>query len=99
VQRDGPARDIMIAAMREVITLAEKENVCLNEEDLTYWLRVVASLSPQGKPSMRQDIEARRPSELDLFAGTIIKLGKKYNIPTPVNKMLYEKIRYIESQY
>ena len=99
VQWEGPARDIMIGAMREVIALSAKENISLNEEDLKYWLGVVGSLSPQGKPSMRQDIEARRPSELDLFAGTVIKLGEKYNIPIPVNKMLYEKIRYIESQY
>lgn len=99
VQQEGPARDIMIAAMREVIALSEKENICLNENDLNYWLSVVSSLSPQGKPSMRQDIEAQRPSELELFAGTVIQLGEKYNIPTPINKMLYEKIKAIESQY
>ncbi|MEA4925433.1 MAG: ketopantoate reductase family protein [Syntrophomonadaceae bacterium] len=99
VQKKGTARDIMIAAMREVITLSEKENICLTEEDLSYWLRVVDSLSPLGKPSMRQDIEARRPSEVELFAGTVIALGEKYNVPTPINKMLYEKIMNIEGQY
>lgn len=99
VQKEGPARSVMIAAMREVITLSEQENICLNEEDLNYWLRLVSTLSPLGKPSMRQDIEARRPSEVELFAGTIIALGEKHNIPTPINKMLYDKILYIESQY
>lgn len=99
VQQEGTARDIMIAAMREVITLSEKENVYLNEEDLNYWLRLVSTLSPLGKPSMRQDIEARRPSEVELFAGTILAMGEKYNIPTPINKALYEKIRDIENQY
>ncbi len=99
VQKQGTPRDIMIAAMREVITLSEKENIGLNEEDLSYWLRVVDSLSLLGKPSMRQDIEARRPSEVELFAGTVIALGEKYNIPTPINKMLYEKIMNIEGQY
>jgi len=99
VQQEGPARDIMIAAMREVITLSARENIYLDENDLNYWLSVVSSLSPQGKPSMRQDIEAKRPSELELFAGTVIQLGEQHNIPTPINKMLYEKISAIESQF
>jgi 2-dehydropantoate 2-reductase len=99
VQKEGTVRDIMIAAMREVITLSEKENVGLNADDLNYWLRLVSTLSPLGKPSMRQDIEAGRPSEVELFAGTIIALGEKHNVPTPINKMLYEKIREVESRY
>lgn len=99
VQRDGQARDVMIGAMREVITLAQQENIHITEDDLGYWLNVVGSLSPLGKPSMRQDIEAGRPSELELFAGTIIRLGKKHSLPTPVNQMLYNGIRDLESRY
>jgi 2-dehydropantoate 2-reductase len=99
VQREGQARDVMIGAMREVIVLAQKEKVDLSEDDLNYWLKVVGSLNPLGKPSMRQDIEAKRPSELELFAGTIVRLGKKHAIPTPVNRMLYDGIRDLESRY
>jgi 2-dehydropantoate 2-reductase len=44
-------------------------------------------------------MEARRYSEVELFAGTVLKLGKKYGVPTPVNKKLYDKIKAIESQY
>jgi len=82
-----------------VIVLAQKEKVDLSEDDLNYWLKVVGSLNPLGKPSMRQDIEAKRPSELELFAGTIVRLGKKHAIPTPVNRMLYDGIRDLESRY
>ena len=71
VQREGTVRETMIAAMREVITLSEKEDVILTEDDLQYWLRVLEGLNPQGKPSMRQDLEAKRYSEVDLFAGTV----------------------------
>ncbi len=99
VQREGRARDVMIGAMREVITLAQKENIDLTEDDLGYWLNVVGSLSPLGKPSMRQDIEAGRTSELELFAGTVIRLGERHAIPTPVNRMLYDGIRDLESRY
>jgi len=99
VQQEGQAREVMIGAMREVIVLAQQENIDLTEADLGYWLNVVGSLSPLGKPSMRQDIEAGRPSELELFAGTIIRLGAKHALPTPINQMLYDGVRELESRY
>jgi 2-dehydropantoate 2-reductase len=99
IQKDGPARDMMIAAMREVATLAEKEGITLNQDDIIYWLGVLSKLSPEGKPSMAQDVEARRFSEVDLFAGTVLELGRKHGIPTPVNKLLYDRITKIESEY
>ncbi|WP_423802568.1 ketopantoate reductase family protein [Neobacillus sp. SAB-20_R2A] len=99
IQREGQARDTMIAAMREVIALSEKEGVHLTEADLDYWLTVLGTLSPEGKPSMAQDVEAKRFSEVDLFSGTVLELGKKFGIPTPVNKELYERIKLMESKY
>ena len=99
VQRPGEPRELMIAAMAEVIPIARKEGVDLNEADITYWLGVVDSLSASGKPSMRQDVEARRPSEVELFSGTILALGKKHDIITPVNAMLYEQIKTLEAGY
>ena len=99
VQREGEARDTMIAAMREVISLSKNEGVDLTEEDLRYWLDVLGTLSPNGKPSMAQDIEAHRYSEVELFAGTVIQLGRKHHISTPVNQQLYHRIKEIESIY
>ncbi len=99
IQKDGPAREMMIAAMREVAMLSEKEGINLTEDDITYWLNVLSKLSPEGKPSMAQDVEARRFSEVDLFAGTVLELGKKHGISTPVNKELYDRITKIESGY
>jgi 2-dehydropantoate 2-reductase len=99
VQQPDPARDLMIAAMREVIGLAEKEGIDLQEADITWWLRILDSLDPEGKPSLRQDLEAGRNSEVDLFAGTILALGQKHGLATPVNQMLYEKITAIESRF
>lgn len=99
VQKPGKPRELMIAAMNEVIPVARKEGVALTAADITYWLGVVDALSPQGKPSMRQDVEARRPSEVELFSGTVNRLGEKHGIDTPVNGFLYEAIKALESTY
>lgn len=99
IQREGEARSVMISAMREVIQLSKKEGVNLTEDDLTYWLDVLRVLNPEGKPSMAQDVDAKRYSEVELFSGTVIQLGKKYGIPTPVNEKLYKQIKEIEAAY
>lgn len=99
LQEKGAERDIMILAMREVIALSEKEGVRLTEEDLAYWLTVMGSLHPDGKPSMQQDAEAKRRGEVELFAGTVLSLGEKHRIPTPVNQLLYNKITAMENKY
>jgi 2-dehydropantoate 2-reductase len=99
VQREGDARDAMIAAMREAMVLARAEGAPLAEEDLNYWLRLLGTLNPGGKPSMRQDLEAGRFSEVELFAGTALDLGRKHGIDCPINRMLYDRIREIESKF
>ena len=96
VQAEGPARDAMIDAMREALTLARAEGVPLTEDDLSYWLKVLSTLNPSGKPSMRQDLEAGRFSEVGLFAGTVLELGGKHGIDCPVNRMLFNRIAEIE---
>lgn len=93
------ARKNMYAAMHEVIDVAQAEGVNLTEEDLNASVKVLQGLAYEGMPSMRQDALARRKSEVDLFAGTIIALGKKHGIPTPVNDIYYKKIKEIEKSY
>ena len=97
LQKEGPIRETMIAAMREVLILAQKEEIPLTEEDLTYWLGVLGALNPIGKPSMQQDMEAGLKTEVELFSGTVIRLGQKHGVSTPINAELYRKIKYLES--
>lgn len=92
VQKDGEAREMMKAAMRETILVANAEGVALTEKDLDEWVTVIDGLNPDGEPSMRQDSKAGRKTEVVLFAGTICELGKKHCIPTPVNDIFMEKI-------
>lgn len=99
LQEEGSPRKTMIAAMKEVIALAPYEGVSLTDEDLNYWLQVLATLNPHGKPSMRQDLEAGRQSEVELFAGTILQLGRRHSLLTPINQALYDKIKLIESTF
>ena len=48
---------------------------------------------------MLQDVEACRKTEVEMFAGKVIELGKRRRVPTPVNENLLERIREIEASY
>lgn len=93
VQKEGEAREMMKAAMRETILVANAEGVDLTEKDLNDWVGIIDGLNPDGEPSMRQDSKAGRKTEVVLFAGTICELGKKHCIATPVNDIFMEKIK------
>jgi 2-dehydropantoate 2-reductase len=56
-------------------------------------------LNPEGKTSMLQDVEARRQTEVEMFAGKVIELGRLHDVPTPVNEELYDIIKKIEASY
>ncbi len=90
---------VMSAAMREVILVAAAEGVTLTEADLHQSLELLRSLDPEACPSMRQDRLAQRKSEVELFAGTMVKLGEKHGIITPANDWLYRRVKEIEAEY
>lgn len=99
VHQEGDARETLKAAMREVLALSQKEGTGLTEQDFRDYLQIIDELNPDGMPSMRQDRLAKRLTEVDLFAGTVIQKAEKYGLPVPVNHRLYDEIKSFESAY
>ncbi|GAK58198.1 2-dehydropantoate 2-reductase [Candidatus Vecturithrix granuli] len=98
-QKSEDARALMETAMREVVELAQAANVNLVEEDIRNWYNFLFTLSPNGKTSMLQDLEAGRKTEVEIFGGKVVELSKTYSIPTPVNQTLLRIIKVLESSY
>lgn len=94
------ARELAKAAMMEVVQLAQLQNIALKEGDIdVFFDTIISSLSKEGKPSMLQDIEARRFTEVAMFSEKMMELGHCFNIETPVNQMLYQIIKTLESRF
>lgn len=98
IQRPGEAQDTMLAAMEEVRVIANEQGINLTKDTVRQWICVLNTLAPENMPSMRQDTKAGRKTEVELFSGTICKLGRELGVPTPVNDRLYTKIKEIESK-
>jgi 2-dehydropantoate 2-reductase len=95
--RDQPARQVMLAAQREVIAVANASGIALGEADLDRWLTVLDELGPDSFTSMAQDAAAGRPTEVDAFAGAMIDLGRRTGVEVPVNTTLYGLLKGAEA--
>lgn len=95
-QASAEARAVLELLMREVIALAAPAGVALGESDLAEWARVLGRLAPQAKTSMLQDVEAGRQTEVEIFAGKVVALGRQYGVPTPANQMMLHLLRTLE---
>lgn len=92
-------RLVMVSAMREAKLVSNAEGITLTEDDLVGYVDLMASLSPESMPSMAQDRVNKKRSEVELFAGTVIRLAKKHGFIVPTNEYLYKRVMEIEAEY
>ena len=95
-QKVREARELMEMASNEVVVIAARAGINLSAADIEKYIMILDTLAPEGKTSMLQDVEAGRKTEVEIFAGTIMDLGRRYGVPTPVNEILFRQIRVLE---
>ena len=86
------------ALLREVAAVAAKKGIRITEEDIEEQGKRLKNVPAANKPSTLQDLEAGRKTEVDMFAGTMMRLGKEYGVPTPYNELFYHAIRVLEQK-
>jgi 2-dehydropantoate 2-reductase len=59
------------------------------------WLRELLASYGDLKPSMLQDFERGRPTEIDFINGFVVELGRTKGIPTSANAAIVEIVRAI----
>jgi 2-dehydropantoate 2-reductase len=51
------------------------------------------------KASMLQDVEARRPTEVDYLNGGIVRFGREHRVPTPLNGAIVALVKGVERSW
>ena len=57
-----------------------------------------SAVSPSARYSTLQDLDAGRHTEIDMFSGALIRMGKELGIPTPYNEYTYHMIKALEEK-
>ena len=91
---DANAMRVMVAA--EVISIARKKGIMIDEDYAKNHLEFLKKLPPENMSSTLQDILAGRKTEVDMFGGTVMRLGRETGVPTPLNEFLYHAIKLME---
>lgn len=99
MQRTPGARSLMRSAMEEAAAAAGAMGIELGEEEIKDCFRVMDMLSKDGKTSMLQDIEARRQTEVDAFAGTVARIAAEHGFAAPVNETFLRLIKAKEESF
>ena len=50
-------------------------------------------------PSMLEDVEARRPTEVELINGSLVREARRHGVPVPLHTALYRLVRAKEASY
>ena len=53
---------------------------------------------PSARYSTLQDLDSKRHTEIDMFSGALMRMGKELGIPTPYNEYTYHMIKALEEK-
>lgn len=97
-QKSDHANEIRVAGMKEVQQLAKKYDVILTDEEVEKQRDALKKIPFFNRPSTLQDLQKKKKTEVDLFAGTVVRLGKKHGVSTPISWMFYHSICVLEEK-
>jgi 2-dehydropantoate 2-reductase len=82
-------RELLQAAMDEAVAVGRAEGVPLDDTLVPGMFEILGKFDNRSRSSMYFDLANGRPLEIEAFSGTLRRLGRRHNIPTPVHDMLY----------
>lgn len=83
-------------ALTEAVAVGRGKGVRLPADIVETTMAFFASLDPTVTASMQRDVTAGKPFELEAQTGAIVRLGRRYSVPTPVNQVLYRALKPAE---
>ncbi len=91
-----PTRQVMSDAVREIIVLAEAKGVRIAMPDPVEAVLRFGDLMPNTMSSTAQDMERRRPTEIDYLNGYVVRECDALGLPAPVNRTLHALVKLKE---
>ena len=78
-------RKLVTDSLHELAEVARAVGVPFSREEEAKTSRELLALGAGTRPSFLADLERGGPTELDLLAGTVSRLGHEHGVPTPVH--------------
>jgi 2-dehydropantoate 2-reductase len=95
---EGLLGDLVHALVDEGKTVARAAGVVLHDDP--WEMNVLATRRGHAHyPSMLEDVEARRPTEIELISGALVREAERLGEPAPLHTALYTLVKAKEASY
>jgi len=84
---------IASALWKEVAAVAKAKGISIAEE-----FQLFVGAKPQARFSTLQDLDAKRHTEIDIFAGEMVRMGKELGVEVPYCEYTYHLIKALEEK-
>ncbi|HLO59184.1 MAG TPA: 2-dehydropantoate 2-reductase [Bacteroidales bacterium] len=91
-------RTMMIDLFEEIWNLSQKAGVHVEHEFVAKTVAFIDSFDYTATSSLTRDVWEGKPSEIEYQNGTVVRLGEKYGVPTPINRFIYNCILPMEKK-
>ena len=91
-------RPVATGCATEAFEVAKALGVALSFDDPVAYVDAFVAKMPDAKPSMLQDHQNGRRSELDAINGQVVEQGRKAGVPTPHNDEICNRVRDMEQE-
>ncbi len=90
-----------VAAIRsglesELMAIAKAKGIDLSKADSSS--ETGSAVPPTARYSTLQDLDAGRHTEVDMFSGALMRMGRELGIPTPFNEYTFHMIKALEEK-
>lgn len=88
-----------LALLKEAVALAGKARVRLPPGDLRELLDATLQRTATNRVSMLQDVEAKRPTEIEQLTGRMARMGQRLRVLMPRSIEVYDQVKDLEASY
>lgn len=89
-------RRLLVGALEETRAVAEGLGIPISPDIVGATLTFLESLPPHTTASMQRDLMDGRPSELEYQNGSVVRLGRRAGVATPLHGFLYASLLPME---
>lgn len=93
------AQQLAFAIIDEALKVAQAEGLNISQDESREVLLKIIASDQTNKSSLCVDILNKRKTEIDFINGSVVRLGEKHAIPTPLNKAMVTLVKTFENQY
>jgi len=90
-------KEFLQQVAEEAVRVAQAKGYLIELEERLERIDTLVRNGGQSKPSMLQDVEAKRRTEVDFINGAVVRSGREVGVPVPCNEALLALVKGLEN--